>query len=195
MAGRPRSPDADNAILDAVVALLAEGGLEGLSMDAVAARAGVSKATIYRRWSRREDVVAAAATRLSRQVPVPDTGSVRDDLRAIARGLAAVLAAPGADRLVSALVAAASTDPDLAAALRAGFLHERREAATQALARGQARGEIAPGADLGLLVDLLAGAIYYRLLLRGVPTEPATADALVDLLLAGAVRPRPLAAR
>lgn len=181
--GRPRDAAAAGAILAATLALLAEQGYSGLSMDAVASRAGVSKATIYRRWASKQEVVLAAAEALSQAVPVPDTGSVRGDLEAIADGLVAAFNVPDSARLVGSLLAEATRDPALASALRSGFLAVRRGAARAALARGVERREIHADTDLEFAVDQLAAPFYYRLLVTGDPIDPEFARAVVDAVL------------
>lgn len=182
--GRPRDRAAGDAILDATLKLLAEEGYEGLTTDRIAAVAGVGKATIYRRWSSKEEVVAAAAMRLSAEVPTPDTGDLEADLRAIAEGLAAVFAQPATARLVAALLARMPHDPALAENLRQGFLAARRRAAHVVLERARERGEIASGVDLEIAVDLLAAPFYYRMLVTGAPIDRHFADDVVTAVLA-----------
>jgi AcrR family transcriptional regulator len=143
-AGRPRDPAADDAILSATLAILAEHGYTGLTMDHVADRAGVSKATIYRRWSSKDEVLVAAVDRLSRTVAAPDTGDLRGDLTAIVDGLARVFSSPQVARLTGAIVAQVTLDPDLADAVRSGFLADRRTAAVEALERARRRGQTRP---------------------------------------------------
>lgn len=182
--GRPRDRAAGDAILDATLKLLAEEGYEGLTTDRIAAVAGVGKATIYRRWSSKEEVVAAAAMRLSAEVPTPDTGDLEADLRAIAEGLAAVFAQPATARLVAALLARMPHDPALAENLRQGFLAARRRAAHVVLERARERGEIASGVDLEIAVDLLAAPFYYRMLVTGTSIDRRFADDVVAAVLA-----------
>jgi AcrR family transcriptional regulator len=182
--GRPRDPATDEAILRATLSMLAEGGYDGLSIDGIAARAGVGKATIYRRWASKEEVVAAAARRLSEEVPAPDTGDLRRDLAGIVDGLATVFAEPTTARLVGALVARMPHDAALASGLREGFLAARRRAARVALERAQERGEVAADADLELAVDLLAAPFYYRMLVSGAPIDRAFAQRVLDAVLA-----------
>lgn len=181
--GRPRDPAIDDAILQATLTVLTDDGYAGLTMDRVAAEAGVSKATIYRRWSTRRDVLLAAVDRLSAAVPVPDTGTLHGDLTAIAHGLATVFAAPSTGPLVAALLGQAARDPDLADALRTGFLASRRAAALDALRAADARGELRD-VDLDVAVDLLAAPFYYRLLVTGAPINHEVADTVVDAVLA-----------
>lgn len=177
--GRPREPSADPAILTATLTTLAQHGYAGLTMDRIAEQAGVSKATIYRRWPSKRAVVLAAAHQLSEQVPAPDTGSLHGDLLAIAEGLATVFGSTGTPRLVGALVAQMAREPDLAAALRTGFLAARRSAARAALDRARARGEVRPEVDLDAAVDLLAAPFYYRALITGEAIDQAYAATVV----------------
>jgi len=181
--GRPRDPAIDDAILGATLAVLADDGYTGLTMDRVASAAGVSKATIYRRWATRRDVLLAAVDQLSASVPAPDTGTLRGDLASIAHGLAAVFAAPSTGPLVAALVGQAARDPDLADALRTGFLAARRAAAVDALRAAEVRGEVCD-VNLEVAVDLLAAPFYYRLLVTGAPIDDALADDVVDAVMA-----------
>lgn len=181
--GRPRDVTADGAILEATLELIGEEGYTGLSMDAVAARSGVGKTTIYRRWPSKQELVIAAAKELSQSVPLPDTGAVRDDLELIARGLATVFAGTSSARLVASLLAEATRDPALAEALRGGFLAVRREAARVALERGVARGELRSGMDLDFAVDQLAAPFYYRMLVTGGPIDSRFSQAVVDAVL------------
>jgi AcrR family transcriptional regulator len=180
--GRPRDPAIDDAILDATLAVLADDGYAGLTMDRVAASAGVSKATIYRRWPTRRDVLLAAVDHLSSAVPAPDTGTLRGDLATIAHGLADVFAAPSTGPLVAALVGQAARDADLADALRTGFLAARRAAALDALRAAKARGEVCD-INLEVAVDLLAAPFYYRLLVTGAPINNDLADQVVDAVM------------
>jgi AcrR family transcriptional regulator len=182
--GRPRDPAAGHAILAATIMGLAEDGYAGLTMDGIAERAGVSKATIYRRWPSKEAVVLAAAEHLSAAVPVPDTGTLRGDLDAIAVGLAAVFGSPTTPRLVGALVSEMVREPDLAHALRDGFLAARRSAARAALERARERGEVPAEVDLEVPVDLLAAPFYYRALITGDPVDDGYAATVVDAVLA-----------
>lgn len=182
-AGRPRDPALDVAILAATLAVLTRDGYGGLSIDGVAAEAGVSKATIYRRWASKKDLILAAAEYLSQTVPVPDTGDVRDDLEAIVVELARVFGRPTTVRFVAALVAGMADDPELATALRDGFLAVRRDAARTVLERARDRGQITDDVDLEVAVDLLAAPLYYRLLITGQPIDRRFALRIVDAVV------------
>jgi AcrR family transcriptional regulator len=189
--GRPRDPALDAAILDATLTLLAENGEAGLTTDALAAAAGVGKASIYRRWSSKDELVLAAVASLAGRVPAPDTGTLRGDLTAIAEGLVQVFSAPRTRRLVGALIGRLVTDDELARRLRSGFLTERRAAARRAMKRGLERGEVRPDVDLESAVDLLAAPFYYRVLITGRPVDDALARDVVEATLTWLERPPP----
>jgi AcrR family transcriptional regulator len=188
--GRPRDPGVDATILDATLAVLVERGDAGLTTDAIAAAAGVSKATIYRRWPSKDEVVLAAVASLADRVPTPDTGSLHGDLTRIAEGLTQVFSAPGTGRLIGALADRLVRDEQMARRLREGFLTDRREAARAAMERGIARGEVRVGADLEVAVDLLAAPFYYRTLITGRPVDADMAHHVVDATVAW-LRPPP----
>jgi AcrR family transcriptional regulator len=182
--GRPRDAGADDAIMDAVMELLTEVGFRGLTIDAVAHRAGVGKATIYRRWESKEQLVLDALTNGRIPVPQPDTGSLRDDLLAYYLPLAVPDAQVGAIRLMPALAAEAADDVELAARLHA-YVSDRRAPVAGILHRAQGRGEIAEGFDMELVVDLLTGAIMYRLYFSGDVVDEDMIHRLVEGVLAG----------
>ena len=183
--GRPRSATADQAILDAALELFVEAGLEGLAVEQVAARAGVGKATIYRRYPGKIDLVIAAARCLTSSVaPVPDTGTADGDLRAIARGLVHLLTQTMAGQAVAQVVAEVQRNGDLRRA-HAEFVTGRRAGTIAAVKRGIERGELRADTDAELVADLLAGPIFYRHLVSGGRLDPAFADRLVEAVLAG----------
>ncbi|WP_426571785.1 TetR/AcrR family transcriptional regulator [Aquihabitans sp. McL0605] len=182
--GRPRDARADEAILAAVIEQLAESGFGGLTIDAVAHRAGVGKATIYRRWSGKEQLVLDALAAGHLPVFEPDTGTLRDDLIAYYEPLAEAEAQQAAVRLMPALAAEAALNEELAGQLRS-FVADRRGPVAAILARGRDRGEIAEGIDIDLTVDQLTGPIMYRLYFSGAPVNPKVIAALVDRVLRG----------
>jgi AcrR family transcriptional regulator len=188
--GRPRDAGADDAIMDAVVEILTEVGFRGLTIDGVAHRAGVGKATIYRRWESKEQLVldALAAGRID--VPQPDTGSLSDDLLAYYLPLAEADAQQGAIRLMPALAAEAAVDPEIADRLRA-FVSDRRAPVEGILRQAQERGEVNDEVDIELVVDLLTGAIMYRLYFSGAVVDENVIRSLLDgvLIAIGAVEP------
>jgi len=164
--GRPRSPEAHAAILRAALELAVEGGLRGLSMEAIAARAGVGKATIYRRWKTKEALFAEAIGSIALNPEVPDTGSVRGDFEA-ASSAAVGRMAPEAFRVLPRLLADAADDAELLEALRAALLRPRRAAIAVILRRGIERGELRPDIDVELVGDMLIGPMIARVLTSG----------------------------
>jgi AcrR family transcriptional regulator len=181
--GRPRSERATTAILGAARELLEERGLRGLSVDAIAGRAGVSKATIYRWWPSKAAVVMDAfLAGTGPRMPFPDTGSTREDLRRQLRSVIRLFNEPRTRGPFVALIAESQHDPELARALRERFIASRRAAAREVFTRGQARGELRPDLDVDIAIDALYGALYYRLLISGEPLKPRYADALLDQL-------------
>lgn len=183
--GRPREARADRAILKAALELIAEQGVHDLRMDDVADRAGVGKATIYRRYRSKDELVTAAVAAVVGEISVPDTGSTRNDLTALMNDAVAVYSKPVAADAMPALVSAMHRDPELARAIRQGFLAARREALQEVLLRGVQRGDLAPGLDLELALDVLGGPLFYRLLVTGGPIDERLAEGVTDLILRG----------
>jgi AcrR family transcriptional regulator len=164
--GRPRSETSRQAILRAASELLLERGMSSISMDAVAERAGASKATIYRWWPSKE--LLALDALFSEWAPAParnhDTGSLAGDLLALVRPWARQLAAKPYGRVVAALIAKAQNDPQFAEQYRARFVQPRRDHARVIFERAIERGEIPADTDVELALDLLYGPFYHRLL-------------------------------
>jgi AcrR family transcriptional regulator len=181
--GRPRSEVAHQAILAAAVALLREVGYDAVTMDGIAARAGVGKATVYRRWATKEELVVEAITSLVRAFPVPDTGTTEGDLMALMRRALGMYADPATGLLLSGLVAAMARRPPIAAAMREGFVATWRDAVRQVLARGVARGDFRRRLDTELALDLLFGPLFHRYLLTGTPLDERLARGVVDVAL------------
>jgi AcrR family transcriptional regulator len=181
--GRPRSEEAHGAILDATLQLLREVGYDALGMEAVAARAGVGKATVYRRWSTKEALAAEAIERLMRAIPVPDTGTVEGDLRKMMRDALGMYRDASTGALLSGFVAAMARSELIARTIRSGFVGVRREALRQVLERGVARGELRKGMDLDLALDLLGGPLFYRFLITGGPVDERLARGVVEAVL------------
>lgn len=181
--GRPRSEEAHDAILTAAIALIREVGYDAVTMEAIAARAGVGKATIYRRWKEKETLVIEALGRILRAIPVPDTGSARGDLLGLLRVAVGMYGDPASHVLLSGLVAAMARSPAIAHAMRAGFDAQWRAAMRQVLERGIARGELRPDADVELATDVVSGPLFYRYLMSGGPVDEPSARALVEVAL------------
>lgn len=173
-----------DAILAATLELLAERGIEGLTVDGVAARAKVGKATIYRHWRSRAELVMDAMVTVPGPPPLVSTGDLRADLCAAFTALAEVLDDPERSRLLAALVDAAERDPELAR-LHVQHADGRRAPARAAVVAAVERGELAPGTDPDLAVDLVAGPLFYRRLLTHQPVTKAVVESVVDIVLAG----------
>lgn len=182
--GRPRSPEVDQAILEAALDLLAESGWEGMAMEAIAQRGGVGKAAIYRRWSSKAAVLAAAVDNLVSEIRIPDMGTIREDLMALMTG-AVTLYRGRAGRLMPGLVSAMAQEPAVAKAVRNGFLAERRDALREVLERGVRRGELRADIDRDLALDVLGGPLFYRLLVTGGPVDHDLGAGTVDVMLNG----------
>ncbi len=181
--GRPRSQEADEAILEATLELFAVHGYDGLSVETVAERAGVAKSTLYRRYPGKADLVLAAVSwARSSDEPVLDTGSLRGDLLELARRLRAKFTTDEASQMITALMAAAASRPDLAKAHKA-FVAERRQLGIQALRRAVERGDLAADTDLDLLLDLVGGPIFYRAFVSHGPLDDETLEAQVDRVI------------
>ncbi len=175
--GRPRSERARQAVLDAALAVAAEEGPAGLTMEAIARRAGVSKETLYRWWhSKTEVILDAMAARGQRTIPLPDTGSLHGDLREFLRATVDS-ADPATVRLLFSVAAAAVADPAAAEQVRDRFLATRRGDLRQLLQRSVDRSELSPDrADLAL--DLVYGSMWYRLIFRTGPLDYTWAEAV-----------------
>jgi AcrR family transcriptional regulator len=175
--GRPRSEEARRAILAATLELAAEHGPRGIHMDAIAKRAGVSKETLYRWWRSKTEVVLEALADYGRAtIPLPDTGSLAGDLRAFLRATAASADAT-TQRLLRALAAEAAADAGFAALVRERFLATRRADLRRLLDRGVKRGELSRG-EAKIALDLIYGALWYRLIFELGPLDDRWADAV-----------------
>jgi AcrR family transcriptional regulator len=185
--GRPRSAKAREAILGAAAALLLEHGLAAVSMDAVAARAGVSKATIYRWWPTKETLALDALyAEWSLAAPVPkDTGSLRGDLIELLSPWVRLVAAQPYARVIAALLANTRTDPAFAAEYRRRVIEPRRDQAREIFRRAIERGEVPADLDLEVALDLIYGPLYLRLLQDHAPLDDGFVRAAVDMVLAG----------
>ena len=181
--GRPRSPEVHDAILDAAIALIREVGYDAVSMDGIAARAGVGKAALYRRWTSKEALVVEALGRLVATMAAPDTGTLADDVRLIMRTHLHMYADPASGLLLSGIVAAMARSKVIARAMRGGFVALRHEALHAALARGVARGELRDDVDLDLVVEMLNAPLFYRYLLSGRPVDEALVAAVTASVL------------
>jgi AcrR family transcriptional regulator len=183
--GRPRSTVADQAIRDATVDLFAERGFEGFSVEDVADRAGVSKATVYRRYPSKVDLVVDAASCLTAdEVTFPDTGNLRDDVHGLARSLVETFRTSPAGRVMPVMTFERRRYPELDAGYRR-FLADRKARTRELLRRGIERGELPPDTDVAVMGGMLVGPIFYRLMITQEPMDDAFVDGLVDALLRG----------
>ena len=190
--GRPRSVEADTAIIRSTLELLVADGYRALTMEKVRQRAGVGKATIYRRYASKEELVHAAVAHLNLGVPEPpDSGSLREDFAAVARSLIAGAEVSGALTFMPRMLAEAAHDPELRAIFFAALVEPRRQVIETILRRAVERGEVRTDVDLDLAIDLIAGPMVYRILITGGDVErlaerPAR---ILDVVLEG-LRPR-----
>lgn len=182
-AGRPRSEEAHQAILDATLALLAEVGFSALTVEGVAARAGVGKATIYRRWPSKVPLVVEAFGGLPAFSDF-DTGSLAGDLKAMLRAYLELFNKTPLATVLPALASERAHDPALAELFNP-VLRQRRSPLMAALERARARGEIAPDVDLELAADLIVGPIAVRLFFTGRRIQPRMVDPMVEMALGG----------
>ena len=180
--GRPRRADADAAILTASLELLAEVGVAGLSMDLLAHRAGVGKATIYRRWESKEALILDALRTTTTPIPVPDEGSLRADLHAYMDAVVEHFAPRRGSDVLPHLIEASCYDEQLRASLDA-YLRERQSTTRLLLHRGIERGELPADTDVDLITDVILGPFFYRHLLTGAPVDRAFTHRLVDFAL------------
>lgn len=182
--GRPVEERPRRAALDAVLDLIVERGITGVTTNAVAERAGISKATMYRRWRSKDALVAdAIGTLVDREIVIPDTGTLRGDVHELLAEAAALYSTPRAGALMPELVAGMARDRDLADAVRSGFLAARRDALDHVLRRAASRGELREDVDHALCLDLFGGVIFYRLLITGGPLDQRLVDDLTALIL------------
>lgn len=180
--GRPRDARCDQAILAATLEMLIEGGAANLSIDGVAQRAGVGKATIYRRWSSKEALVLEALGSDTSTLDVPDTGNLRDDLLAYYDVLIERFNTSNGSDVLPILIEAACYDLEVRASL-GDYIATRRRPVELALQRAQQRGEIKQGVDLAVLIDVLLAPVTYRRIISRARVDRAFVQALLDIVL------------
>ncbi|MEV6287003.1 TetR/AcrR family transcriptional regulator [Kribbella sp. NPDC051770] len=178
---RPRDTTIDAKVLAAAAEELRTGGYDGLSIDRVAERAGVAKTTLYRRWPSKAELVVALISTLRADVPFEPSDDPRRDLTDLVTAIAANLAATPPS-LVADLAAAAARDPRVGDSVRALWA-DRHSAVTAVVAKAQEAGLVLDHVAPGVLVDQLAGPLYYRLLVTGEPLTPDYARTLVASVL------------
>jgi len=180
--GRPRDGALDERILEQVLDLLGSRGYAGLTLDELAVRSGVAKSTILRRWPSKAAVAAAGVERLTLQsVDVPDFGTLHRDLHALMHGAVDTFVR-GRGQFIPRLLREAGHHPEITDLLHA-VLHTRRQAYRRVLARAIARGELDPTVDQELLIDMLIGPVWTRLLITRDPITRDYVDAIVQMVL------------
>lgn len=184
--GRPRNEASGPEILAATIDLVAEVGLAGLTVDAVAKRAGVGRSTVYRRWTSKEALLLDAWTSMVTPTDIPDSGSLREDLDQwfTATSHHKTLPEETVRKVFPQMLAAAAIDPEVGAAYRA-FIAERRRPIQIMLERALARGELAAHLPLSVVQDLFISPAMYRFLVTGEVVDDSTRRTIVEIVLAG----------
>ena len=184
--GRPRSEQARRAIFRSTLKLLPHIGFPDLTIEAIAADAGVGKATVYRWWPNKGAlVVDAFASSTEHKLHFPDTGSVYQDMSLQMKQVIAIFRSRRG-RIVAALVGGGQSDPELLEAFRERFLWPRRREAYKTLRRGIERGELPRNLDLDLVLDILYGSIYMRFLIRHAQLSESYVEKVCRMVLEGA---------
>jgi AcrR family transcriptional regulator len=186
--GRPRSERAEQAILDATLEAIAERGIDAVHCEDIAARAGVGKATLYRRWPGKEDLLIAAFASLKSPLPEPRGESVREDLIAMIGVMAADADDPRYARQFALLHDEGQRYPRLVKRFKEQVVEPRRESIRSVLRRGAAAGELRPDTDIEVAMLMLTGAVLARGKHDITPAEPGFAVRVVDELLTGIAR-------
>ena len=186
--GRPRDPSRDGVIRAAILRLLADVGYGSLTMDAVASEAGVGKATIYRRWRTKQDLVVDTISDLNRAEAAPaDTGSLAGDLRAMMHSLVSVITGPTGAATLS-LLSTVPHQPALAHAFQEGPLAVWRQSFNEIWGRAEQRGEVRPGTGSSVIAEVPSALLVQRWLLTGRPVDEAYADEVLDTIVLPLVR-------
>jgi AcrR family transcriptional regulator len=182
--GRPRSTQAHQAILQAALALLAEVGFNAMSIEAIAARAGVGKTTIYRRYASKAELIADAIENVREEIILPDTGTLWGDIEALIQNAAQITLSPIGRQTVSMIISSASNNPQFAQIYWTKYLHPRRQSFAVVLERAKARNEVQANVDSDLVFDTMSGIMLYALIFP--PTNEAWTTYVrraLDLLL------------
>ncbi|MFB4279777.1 MULTISPECIES: TetR/AcrR family transcriptional regulator [unclassified Nonomuraea] len=195
--GRPRDPETDAAILRAALELFVERGVEGTSMEQIAKRAGVGKLTVYRRWSTKEDLIAQAVEQAVSADLTPSPADVealtpQEIIERLLPAAAEMAATPAFRAMAARMMGSAVSHPQLMAVYWKHHILPRRELAVAMLRRAQKDGTVAADADLDVLIDMMSGAVTWRVL----QPDPPDAAEMLDYLKAvyrqvGLYRPGP----
>lgn len=185
--GRPRSARVDDAVLAATGELLAERGYTATSIETIARRAGVGKATIYRRWRSKEELVVELLSHVAAGVePVPDLGDTRSELLRLVGEAIEHLKRTPTGGIIQGLASELSRNPKLSRLVRERVISLRRAEVGKVLGRGIARGDLRADTDAEIAHELLIGPAYYHLLLGGKQLDEQFAERIVDAFLRGA---------
>ncbi|MBV1939502.1 TetR/AcrR family transcriptional regulator [Streptomyces sp. BV286] len=190
--GRPRSAEADAAILAATRTALVELGWSKLTLGDVAMRAGVAKTTLYRRWAGKNELVVDAVAELFDELELPDRGSLTADIEGVVLQFAAILAMPEARNGLMAVVAESTRDDALRERIRTSIVDRQKRLVVEGRSRAQARGELPQEPDpsaaartADLVFDMVAGAVVHRTLVSAEPVDPAWVHDFTRVLLLG----------
>jgi AcrR family transcriptional regulator len=183
--GRPRSERAHQAILTSARELLIEKGFAAMRLEHVAARAGVGKATIYRRWASKEALAQDLLSHLAApHIAVADTGNTRDELLAAVVNPMRAVNETDFGPVIRALLSQIASNPSIGDPFRASVVEARRAEVAKVIERGIARGDLRPDADAGVATELLVGPVYFRLMFGGV-LDLDFAERVVDSVMRG----------
>ncbi|MGW0772773.1 TetR/AcrR family transcriptional regulator [Streptomyces sp. NPDC002835] len=190
--GRPRSVEADAAILQATRASLVELGWSKLTMGDVATRAGVAKTTLYRRWANKNELVVDAVAVLFDELELPDRGSLAADVEGVVLQFADLLGRPETKTALMGVIAESTTDEALRGRIRTAIVERQKRLVLEGRERAQARGELPyeddPGAaarNTDLIFDVVAGAVVHRALVSAEPVDEEWARRFTGLLVSG----------
>jgi AcrR family transcriptional regulator len=187
-----RSARTEKAILDTTRELLAAGGVRELTVERVAAKSGVAKTTIYRRWRGKDELaLAVLIDMVENVVATPDLKDTRKELISFVNAAVTILGSTLMGRVMQGLVSDLATDPDLARAFQQRVVAMRIAEVRRLIERGIERGDLRPETDVELAHELLFGPVYYRLLLSGAPLDKGLAERVVDAVLPAFVSEQP----
>jgi AcrR family transcriptional regulator len=183
--GRPRDERSGAAITRAAAELVAESGYAATSIGAVAARAGVGKDTIYRRWSGKPELIYEAVFTAADTAELPDTGTLHGDLTAVVQSLVEEFSAPAAAAALPGLLADFAATPKLRTTIRSRFLQPAKQGLVTVFERAEKRGETGADTPVDLVLDTLAGAVFFHLGIIGEPPGPDLARRIAALITEG----------
>lgn len=183
--GRPRSEQARRAILQSTLDLLKQVGFSDLSIEAIAARAGVGKATVYRWWPNKAAlVIDAFVSAVGEELRFPYSGSAPNTLREQMRRWTAVFRSP-LGRIVAAVIGAGQSEPEILRAFREHWVEPRRREAREILRKGMEEGEIRNDLDPDTILDILYGPLYFRLLVQNAELNPEFVESVFSVITPG----------